>query len=80
MNNCTKCVHYQVCDHKNLNLGPCILYENPRPHGEWRDFSEDGYVECPFCEHATTCDDNIDELHFCFFCGAELGKRGDLNE
>ena len=48
-----------------------------RPHGEWRDFSDMGFVECPFCEHATTCDDNIEELHYCFFCGAELRKSGE---
>lgn len=40
--------------------------------GEWRDYSDDGYVECPFCEHATTCNDDIEELHFCFFCGASM--------
>lgn len=48
-----------------------------KPRGEWRDFSDDGYVECPFCEHATNCDDNIEELHYCFFCGAELRKSGE---
>lgn len=48
-----------------------------RPHGEWRDFSDEGFVECPFCEHATNCDDNIEELHYCFFCGAELRKEGE---
>ena len=45
---------------------------HPSRKGHWRDYSEDGYVECPFCEHATTCEDNIDELHYCFYCGAEL--------
>lgn len=43
-----------------------------RKKGKWIDNSEDGYVECPFCHSATNCDDNIDELHFCFSCGAEL--------
>lgn len=51
-----------------------------RPHGEWIDHSDEGYVECPFCDHATTCDDNIEELHYCFFCGAELRKEGEKNE
>lgn len=46
--------------------------EFERPHGEWIDHSDEGYVECPFCEHATTCDDNIEELHYCFFCGASM--------
>ena len=51
----------------------------PSRKGHWRDYSEDGYVECPFCEHATNCEDNIDELHYCFYCGAELSAdmRGD---
>lgn len=58
---------------------PIIIEE--RPHGEWRDFSDDGYVECPFCEHATTCNDDIEELHFCFFCGADMrDKKEDLAE
>lgn len=50
--------------------------DRARPRGEWRDFSDMGFVECPFCEHATNCDDNIEELHYCFFCGAEL-REGD---
>ena len=47
-----------------------------RPKGEWREYPEEGFVECPFCEHATNCNDDIDELHFCFYCGAELKKGG----
>lgn len=48
-----------------------------RPHGEWIDHSDEGYVECPFCGHATTCEDNIDDLHYCFFCGAKMRKEGE---
>ena len=52
------------------------LEEAERPQGEWIDHSEtDGYVECPFCGSATTCEDNKDELHFCFSCGADM--RGE---
>lgn len=40
--------------------------------GKWIDHSEDGYVECPFCNCLTNCDDNIDELHYCWNCGAEM--------
>lgn len=47
-----------------------------RPKGEWIDGSDEGYVECPFCHSATTCEDNIEELHFCWNCGAEL--RADM--
>ena len=43
-----------------------------RPKGEWKDYSDEGYVECPFCGSATTCDDNKDELHYCWNCGSEL--------
>lgn len=43
-----------------------------RKEGEWIDHSNEGYVECPFCGSCTTCEDNIDELHFCFNCGNEL--------
>ena len=46
-----------------------------RENGEWIDYTEDGYVECPFCHSATNCDGNKDELHFCFSCGADL--RGE---
>lgn len=48
-----------------------------QPKGEWIDYSEDGYVECPFCHSATTCDGNKDELHFCFSCGADMGGEGN---
>lgn len=46
-----------------------------RQRGEWIDYIEDGYVECPFCHSATNCDGNKDELHFCFSCGADM--RGE---
>ena len=49
-----------------------------RQKGEWIDYTEDGYVECPFCHNATNCDGNKDELHFCFSCGADL--KGEDNE
>ena len=54
----------------------------PSRKGHWRDYSEGGYVECPFCEHATTWEDNTDELHYCFYCGAELSAdmKGDTDE
>lgn len=49
-----------------------------RQRGEWIDYTEDGYVECPFCHSATNCDGNKDELHFCFSCGADM--RGEQDE
>ena len=46
--------------------------ELKRPKGKWIDYSSEGYVECPFCNSATTCEDNKNELHYCWNCGAEL--------
>lgn len=43
-----------------------------RRKGKWIDYQDEGFVECPFCESTTTCEDNKDELHYCFSCGAEL--------
>ena len=50
-----------------------------RPKGKWIDNREYGYVECPFCHEATNCDGNIEKLHYCWNCGAELrvDVRGD---
>jgi DNA-directed RNA polymerase subunit RPC12/RpoP len=53
-----------------------VLYG--RTQGEWLDYSEEyGYIECPFCGSATTCEDNIDELHYCWNCGTHLQKGGE---
>lgn len=59
-----------------INALPTIQPE--RQKGEWIDYTEDGYVECPFCHSATNCDGNKDELHFCFSCGADM--RGEQDE
>lgn len=42
---------------------------------KWIDHREDGYVECPICRHLTTCEGNIEELHYCFWCGTELEEE-----
>lgn len=42
--------------------------------GKWFDHSDEGYVQCPFCGSLTTCEDNIDELHYCFNCGAKMER------
>lgn len=80
---CNDCIHIAVCYRRvgmtsDSYAEKCGDYE-PSRKGHWRDYSEDGYVECPFCEHATNCEDDIDELHYCFYCGAELSAdmRGD---
>lgn len=48
--------------------------------GKWIDYSDEGYVECPFCHSATNCDGNKDELHYCFSCGVELRGDDDVPE
>lgn len=50
----------------------CDNCELERPKGEWIDYSNEGYVECPFCHEATNCEDNKDELHYCWNCGANM--------
>ena len=49
--------------------------EPERKKGKWIDYSDEGFVECPFCHSATNCDGNKEELHFCFSCGADM--RGE---
>ena len=71
---CENCIHEKVCG--VLFPNNCPFYCEEPKHGEWIDYSDMGFVECPFCEHATTCDDNIEELHYCFFCGASMVKEG----
>ena len=56
-----------------IDNAPTVTPE--RLQGEWIDHSDEGYVECPFCGSATTCEDNIEELHYCYSCGAKL--RGE---
>ena len=57
---------------KLLNKAMAKIRETEPSTGQWIDYSDDGYVECPFCHSATTCDGNKDELHFCFSCGARM--------
>lgn len=49
-----------------------VIGKYDKAKGEWIDYSDEGYVECPFCGSATTCDDNKDELHYCWNCGADM--------
>ena len=66
------CIINLICD--RMDLQPTI---EERKQGKWIDHSEDyGYVECPFCHELTSCSDNADELHYCWSCGAKLGKGG----
>lgn len=49
-----------------------------RKTGKWINHIEDGYVECPVCGHLTTCwnEDGLEDLHYCFWCGAKMTKEG----
>ena len=51
--------------------------DEPRMKGRWIDYTDDGYVECPFCGSATNCDGDISELHYCFSCGADMREEGE---
>ena len=61
----------------NASASEIVFESNERSQGAWIDHSEDeGYVECPICGYLTTCEGNIDELHYCWNCGAKLRKGG----
>lgn len=62
--------HLDIC---GIELSERVMNGTPLSEGEWIDHSEDyGYAECPICHELTTCSDNIDELHFCWHCGAKM--------
>ena len=72
---CTNCDHVEMC--RWYPMCGCEFKSKPsaqseRKTGKWIDHSDNGYVECPFCWSATNCDDNINELHYCFSCGAKM--------
>jgi len=49
-----------------------------RLHGKWIDHSEDeGYLECPNCGCLTNCYGNKEELHYCWYCGADMSKEAE---
>ena len=66
-----------TCDRHIKILKDLPSAQPERQKGEWIDYTEDGYVECPFCHSATNCDGNKDELHFCFSCGADMREVDD---
>lgn len=57
-----------------------ILEDIKKPHGKWIDYSNEGYVECPFCGSATNCEDNKDELHYCWSCGANMRPEEETKD
>jgi len=79
-----KFVPYAICDESTESYTNglkdaynliCQLPSADPKTGKWIDYTDEGFVECPFCHSATTCEDNIDELKFCFSCGADM--RGE---
>jgi hypothetical protein len=81
---CRTCSEYDhdkhCCPRYNKVIRSAVEEMKEPKTGHWIDHSEEGYVECPLCGHATNCEDNIDELHYCFHCGARMiepQKRSD---
>ena len=77
---CTDCKEYDTERHCCPRFNQVIRttldeMKSERKKGKWIDYTDDGYVECPFCHSATNCDGNKDELHYCFSCGADM--RGE---
>ena len=66
----------------NYTLAPVEVFDlaikalEDRPMGNWIDYQNEGFVECPFCGSTTNCEDNKDELHYCFSCVAQMSERG----
>lgn len=71
------CGHYTMRGMRLLDVISAVPVAQPEyKKGKWIDYTDEGYVECPFCHSATNCDGNKDELHFCFSCGADMrGER-----
>ena len=70
--------------YKDLSMGKRLCYAafaddinrmptiEERKKGKWIDYSDEGYIECPFCHCIVLQDGDKDEMHYCFSCGAEL--------
>ena len=69
-----------LTDKRGYTRAVKLLSYEERPQGEWIDYSEEGFVECPFCHKATTCEDNIDELHYCWNCGAKMKGGAECSQ
>ena len=69
---CQKC----AAEHRQLAIWLKELKQLRKQEktGHWIDYSEEGFVECSECGSATNCDGNINELHFCFSCGAKMDE------
>lgn len=70
-------VHYGGKIKELIDEAPTV---KERPQGEWIDHSDEGFVECPFCGSATNCEDNKDELHYCWNCGAEMRPEEETKD
>ena len=68
-------IEYVMLSEVQMKMRKLPSAQPERKKGKWIDYTDDGYVECPFCHSATNCDGNKDELHYCFSCGADM--RGE---
>ena len=59
---------------EEIRKAPTVDAE-PVRHGKWIDYTDEGYVECDQCHSATNCDGDIEELNYCWHCGARMHKR-----
>ena len=66
---CEDCEKFNECEYYH-NRKPtsqiCKFFKLDQKTGKWIDHSEEGYVECPICGHLTTCEGNIEDLHYCY--------------
>jgi hypothetical protein len=66
-------LYYPIIEELKRRLRHRKGSEPQREKGKWIiDYTDEGFVECPFCHSATNCDGNVSELHFCFSCGADM--------
>ena len=72
-------IAFEVLSHacRDVALLPEVDAE-PVRHGRWIDYTDEGYVECDQCRSATNCDGDIEELNYCWHCGAKMdGKKNE---
>lgn len=70
-------IHTAMEARDEIDYAPTVDAE-PVRHGRWIDYTDEGYVECDQCRSATNCDGDIEELNYCWHCGAKMdGKKNE---